>query len=129
MGWAIDASIHPDLREQEEALVRLLIQTLQADRVARMELVDVLLDNAAELDRLFDLWSEWWRSFLLAQEGVPGGEDDNKHALVKDVELSISPQEAVGVIKRIDETREWVRANVNVRLALETLALHLPEAS
>lgn len=129
MGWAIDASIHPDLREQEEALVRLLIQTLQADRVARMELVDVLLDNAAELDRLFDLWSEWWRSFLLAQAGVPGGEDDNKHALVKDVELSISPEEAVGVIKRIDETREWVRANVNVRLALETLALHLPEAS
>ena len=119
----------PDLREQEEALVRLLIQTLQADRVARMELVDVLLDNTAELDRLFDLWSEWWRSFLLAQAGVPGGEDDNSHALVKDVELSISPQEAVGVIKRIDETREWVRANVNVRLALETLALHLPEAS
>lgn len=129
MGWAIDASMHPELREEEESLVQLLMQTLRADRVARLEFVDQLLDDVSDLDRLFDLWSEWWRYFLLAQAGMPGGGAGDQHAMIEDVELSISPQETVGVIKRIDETREWVRANVNVRLALETLALHLPEAS
>lgn len=129
MGWAIDASTHPELREQEELLVQLLLDTLRADRVARLGLVDQLLDDASDLERLFDLWSEWWRAYLLMQSGVPGDEDASNHALVKDIKLSISPQESVNVIKRIDEAREWVRANVNARLALETLALHLPEAS
>ena len=129
MGWAIDASTHPELREQEELIVQLLLNTLRADRVARLEIVDRLLDDASDLERLFDLWSEWWRAYLLTQAGVPGGADAGSHALVKDIELSISPQETVDVIKRIDEAREWVRANVNARLALESLALHLPEAS
>lgn len=129
MGWAIEASEDPELREQEEALIRTLIQTLQADRASRMELIDNLLDDASDLDRLFDLWNQWWRSFLLAQAGVLKSSNDDWHALGKDVELRLSPQEAVVVIKRIDEAREWVRANVNARLALETLVLHLPEAS
>lgn len=129
MGWAIDASTQPELREQEELLVQLLLNTLRADRVARLEYVDQLLDDASDLERMFDLWSEWWRAYLLTQSGVPGGEDAGTHALVKDIELRISPLETVNVIKRIDEAREWIRANVNARLALETLALHLPEAS
>lgn len=129
MGWALEASMDPELREREESLVRALIQTLRADRASRMELIDHLLDDVSDVDRLFDLWSEWWRSFLLVQAGVPDGADNSRHGLGNDVELSISPQEAVSVIKRIDEAREWIRANVNARLALETLALHLPEAS
>ena len=129
MGWAIAASMDPELREQEESLVRSLIQTLRADRASRMELIDSLLDDVSDVDRLFDLWSEWWRSFLLVQAGVSDHDSDNHPVMGHDVELGISPQEAVSVIKRIDEAREWVRANVNVRLALETLALHLPEAS
>lgn len=129
MGWAIAASMDPELREQEESLVRSLIQTLHADRASRMEIIDLLLDDLSDVDRLFDLWSEWWRSFLLVQAGMSDHDSDTSPAMGHEVELSISPQEAVSVIKRIDEAREWVRANVNVRLALETLALHLPEAS
>ncbi|MCY4436233.1 MAG: hypothetical protein OXE05_02730 [Chloroflexi bacterium] len=128
MGWAIRASAQPDLREQENLIVQSLVQTLQADRASRTEIVDQLIDQVSDLERLFDLWCEWWRSFLLLQVGDPDGTATDSQALGNVADLSISSQEIVSAIKRIDEAREWVRANVNARLALETLVLHLPEA-
>jgi DNA polymerase-3 subunit delta' len=129
LGWAIQASEDPELREQEEAIVQALIGTLRADRAARAELVEELLNEVNDVDRLFDLWSEWWRYFLLAQAGAPQRDSAGGQALGDEVDISISLQEIVGIVKRIDETREWVRANVNARLALETLVLHLPQAA
>lgn len=128
LGWAIDASEQPELREQEETIVRALVDTLQADRAARGALVDQLLDEVTDLERLFELWSEWWRSLLLRAMDMPDKSDDGL-ALGNLADMNITPGEVVGIIKRIDEAREWVRANVNARLALESLVLHLPEAS
>lgn len=129
LGWAIEASEHPELREQEESMVAALVNALNADRAARAALVDQLLDEAPDLDRLFDLWCEWWRSLLVRQVRGPMDAGNDDHAFGTNANLNISPQEVVSVIKRIDEAREWVRANVNARLALESLVLHLPEAS
>ena len=129
LGWAIEASEQPELREQEELMVAALVNALKADRAARTELVDQLLDEAPDLDRLFDLWCEWWRSFLVRQVRGPLESSSDDHTFGASADVNITPQEVVGVIQRIDEAREWVRANVNARLALETLVLHLPEAS
>ena len=129
LGWAITASMRPELREQEEALVQALVRTLQANRAARTALVEELLDEVSDVDRLFDLWCEWWRSYLLHQVGVQDGLDADRSAFGSEVGFDISLQEVSTAIKRIDEAREWIRANVNARLALETLVLHLPEAS
>lgn len=129
MGWAIKASRDPELREQEEAIVGALVETLRSDRAARVALVDSILNEVTDLERLFELWSEWWRSLLLYQAGVADGIGEAGHALGEYAGVATTPSDVVNVIKRIDETREWVRANVNARLALETLVLHLPAAS
>ncbi len=129
LGWAIAASARPELREQEEAMVQALLRTLRADRAARTALVDEMLDEISDVDRLFDLWSEWWRSYLLHQVGVQDGFDGDGSAFGSEVGFEIPIQDVATAIKRIDEAREWIRANVNARLALETLVLHLPEAS
>ena len=129
LGWAIQASVHPELRVEEESIIRALVETLRADRAARIAMVDQLLNDVSDLERLFELWSEWWRSLLLHQAGVSDGPGLDNHALGNEAAIAVSPQEVVKAIKRIDEAREWVRANVNARLALETLVLHLPEAS
>ena len=129
LGWAIQASVHPELRQQEESIIRALVETLQADRAARIALVDQLLNDVSDLERLFELWIEWWRSLLLHQAGVSTEPGLDNYALGNETTIAVSPQEVVKAIKRIDEAREWVRANVNARLALETLVLHLPEAS
>ena len=115
--------------QQEESIIRALVETLQADRAARIALVDQLLNDVSDLERLFELWSEWWRSLLLHQAGVSTEPGLDNYALGNETTIAVSPQEVVKAIKRIDEAREWVRANVNARLALETLVLHLPEAS
>ncbi len=146
MGWALDAAANPELRGQEESLVRALVESLRADRAARTAVVDQLLDEADDLDRLFDLWIEWWRSSLLGHTGVPqprveDGLTDEGRNIEEDGEfaetgqefggagLRFSLHEIVTAIKRIHEARDWIRANVNARLALETLVLHLPETS
>ena len=129
LGWAFHASANPEIHAQEESLVRALVETLQADRAARSAFVDQLLDAGTELDRLFDLWSEWWRSLLLRQADVPQEAVEGGQAFGHPADVGFAPQEIVTAIKRIDETRDWIRANVNPRLALETLVLHLPEAS
>lgn len=129
LGWAISASQQPELREQEEAIVAVLIEILRSDRAARTALVDSLLNETSDLERLFELWNEWWRSLLLFQAGAADDDKGISQALGDSAGMASSPSEIVRVIKRIDETREWVRANVNPRLALETLVLHLPAAS
>ncbi len=129
LGWALQASTEPELREQEEAMVSALIDMLQTDRAARIAAVERLLDDVSDHERLFELWSEWWRALLFQQLGVTDSAGEDTHVLGGELSFDISPQEIVRALQRIEETREWVRANVNARLALETLVLHLPEAS
>ncbi len=141
LGWALQAAANPEIRAQEEAMVRALVESLQADRAARTAWVEQLLDEAADLERLFDLWIEWWRSCLLGRTGAPpetdtgsdaeegGASNASGQAFGRAAGLSFSLQECVTAIKRIHEARDWIRANVNPRLALEALVLHLPETS
>ena len=141
LGWALQAATNPEVREQEEGMVRALVESLQVDRAARTKWVDQLLDEASDLERLFDLWIEWWRSCLLSHTGASreadsdsssencGNDNASAQEFGRVVGLSFSILECVTAIKRIHEARDWIRANVSPRLALETLVLHLPETS
>jgi DNA polymerase-3 subunit delta' len=128
-GWAIAAAADPhklDARTQHVAALEALVAQ---PRVVRLQAAGSFGDAAATKD-LLDVWLGWWRDALLAQQGC---ED-----LVANVDR-LEPLRRLGAphhaatlwraMARVQEARQQIDANVNVRLAVEALLLDLPETS
>ena len=130
-GWAIGALADPErveaLRQALDQLEALLAQS----RVARLAAAAAYADSAAGREgarAILDHWLGWWRDALLVQQGC---ED-----LVANVDRLESlrrlgathPTARVwGAIARVQEARQQLDANANVRLVVEALLLDLPE--
>jgi len=126
-GWAIAALADPSkLVARTEQVERL--ETLLAERrVARLPAAAKFVDAAGAKTAL-DVWLGWWRDALLVQQGCAD--------LVANADR-LEPLRRLGAAQptaqvwramaRVQETRQQLDANANVRLAMEALLLDLPE--
>ena len=131
IGWAIEAAGNPELVEEYTAELEGVSQLLDnglEERFAYAEEVASLYTRDWEkaLGRL-KVGMNWWRDMLLIKSGhealvssAPAMEDLRRHA------GWLSTPQVVKAINATRETMEYLEANVNPRLSLESLMLSLP---
>jgi DNA polymerase-3 subunit delta' len=124
-GWALSALAHPALAEALGETLDQLEALLAQPHVTRLTAAGSMGDAAAA-DAALDLWLTWWRDALLVQQGCPELVV-HRERLESLRRLGAPPAVIWRALSRIQETRQQLAANVNVRLAVEALLLDLPD--
>lgn len=131
IGWAFRAVADPDLLEQQQQRLDVLIQLGSASRVARLRWAEERAkeyrgDHIAAIEWL-RLWQSWWRDVLLLHSGNPSAithldRQDELDAVAQGLSLAQVQQFLV----QLDATRQQLAENVNPQLAFENVTLHIP---
>jgi DNA polymerase-3 subunit delta' len=126
-GWALAASADEKIAAAHERHVDALERLLRTPQVQRLA-VAADYGDAAAVQTALDVWLGWWRDALLAQQGCPDliANVDRTGPLTQ-AGSALTPEAIWRALARIQETRQQLDANANVRLALESLFLDLPE--
>ncbi len=130
LGWAVTAHSDPALWQERIRRLDDLLALTEQGYVARLAYAEFLAKQFDTAVRTLSLWAGWWRDLLLVQKGAPAG------ILNLDRRAQLGQQAALfrpeSVERALDDTVRTVRrlhANVNVRLALEVLALRIPRSA
>ena len=128
-GWALRALGDPTLLETRTQQLDLLEELMGSAAAGRLAAAQVYSDSAAGRAAALaalSTWQTWWRDALLVREGC--------EELVVNVDrlgalgrVRAAAAECFGAVRRIQEAREQIDGNANVRLAVESLLLDLPE--
>jgi DNA polymerase-3 subunit delta' len=127
LGWALQACQDGTLMSQRQRDLDQLTRLLPASRVERL---DYALKASRDPDTsraLIEQWIGWWRDLLLlrGQGERYLSNIDRIHELRSLAEQTTVPQ-AWTVLRVLQTAAAQLEANVNTRLALESLVLNLP---
>lgn len=126
-GWALAAMADPQALAARSRHVALLETLLAQPRIRRLQAAAGFSEVAITKDVL-DLWLGWWRDALLVQHGCADlAANVDRLPEIERLAAVLPTQSVWAAVKRIQETRQQLDANVNVRLAVEALLLDLPE--
>ena len=126
-GWAISALTDEASLGRRETQLESLEELLGRVPAARLPAAAAITDAAAARDVL-DLWQTWWRDALLVAEGCGDliANVDRVESLRRAQRGGASTVACLQAIRCLQETRDQIEANANVRLAMESLLLDLP---
>ena len=95
--------------------------------VDRLAYAEALSRKAGDLQPTLATWTSWWRDVLLAQHGC------SAHVINIDLVAEIGEAarhyaagDVRGFLARLEQAPDQLNRNVNSRLLLETLLLHMP---
>ncbi len=132
MGWALRAAEDPGLMANRRDIIDGLVRLAHGGRMQRFAWANPGPERGSTglRDRYLselDLWETWWRDVLAVASGsregivnaerMPELEDEGKLYVAADV---------VTFLRAAQKTREHLRSNVDVQLALENLVLDMP---
>ncbi|MFZ2361252.1 MAG: DNA polymerase III subunit delta' [Anaerolineae bacterium] len=127
LGWAVQR-LGDDKAWNERAQRLAQMRDLpRQNRVQRLAWAEELSRSPAALQPALALWASWWRDVLLVQQGCGD--------FVRNVDLAAElAHEAAGYdpshvqryLARLQAAPTQINQNVNARLLLETLVLHVP---
>ena len=133
-GWAYRVLHGTEVWEAREQTLDRVYEVCRAGLAERFEYASELatqFSRERETARqvLFE-WQRWWRDLLLIKEGA----ESYMHNADRDEELrlhatSVTTQQAVGFLERLQTTLEALDRNANPRLACEVLMLNLPKVA
>jgi DNA polymerase-3 subunit delta' len=127
LGWAVRAHADSELWQMRSRVLDEL-QALPAEGVlGRLAYAEALARQKESLETVLGMWAVWWRDVLLIQRGLPDAivNLDRRTQLTQQAALH-SPQTVERVLQDVMLTVHRLKANVNVRLALDVLTLRLP---
>jgi DNA polymerase-3 subunit delta' len=127
LGWAVEAQSNPELWEARSRALDDLLALTGDGPYGRLAYAEALSRRAEALDVILGLWASWWHDVLLIQRGLPDAlvNLDRRVQLAQQAEL-YQPHQVVAALEDLVQTVRWLKANVNVRLALDVLLLRLP---
>lgn len=127
VGWVLEAAEDQTVLRQREESLDQLCDLLTADRVERLDFAWRASRDPAGCRGLIELWTAWWRDLLLlhAQGQSHLVNVDRVNELQRMVQASTLPQ-VWRALDALQTASAQLEANVNVRLALESLLLKLP---
>jgi DNA polymerase-3 subunit delta' len=127
IGWALDASQDEGILKRRQQSLDQLVQLLAAGRVERFDFAKKASRDPAGARSQIDVWTGWWRDLLLLSYQQTG---DVVNVDRLDELCALSGQGAEHQIwvalKALQTATGHLEANVNARLALESLMLKLP---
>lgn len=127
LGWAVQRLT--DDKAWDERMQRLADARALPDqsRVQRLAYAEELSRSPAVLQPTLALWISWWRDVLLAQQGA--GDHVRNIDLAAQVAREAArfdPAQVQRFLARLHAAPTQINQNVNARLLLETLVLHVP---
>jgi DNA polymerase-3 subunit delta' len=127
LGWAFRASQDAAVLNRRQEVLAQLIQMLSADRVERLSFAWKTSRDPLASRALIELWTTWWRDLLLvcSQGEGPIVNVDRADELQGLASQSTTIQ-AWAILNALQAATAQLEANVNARLALESLLLKLP---
>lgn len=134
LGWALRAVENDDLMTERGAFLDSAVEVAHASRSARFAWAKDADERGSAVRERFlrelDVWEQWWRDVLAMSAGSGAGiiNVDRSESLRKESGL-YAPAEVVRFLRVLQKTREYLQANVDAQLALEVLALDLPNPS
>lgn len=132
VGWAVNAHLHPEVDQERRRRLDELLTLTAAGHVGRLNYARELSEKSGRqadaIEELLGLWAAWWRDVLLIQHSAPEAivNLDYRAQLVQQAEL-YPPARVEAALRDLVQTLHRLRANVNVRLALDVLMLRLPK--
>jgi len=127
LGWAVNAHTDPELwQARAKGLDDLLVLTTDG-YLGRLTYAEMLSRQGDAIERTLGLWATWWRDILLVQRGLAADvvNLDRRVQLAQQADL-YRPEQVESALNDLVQTLRRLKANVNVRLALDILALRLP---
>ncbi|MGC8781422.1 MAG: DNA polymerase III subunit delta', partial [Anaerolineae bacterium] len=128
VGWAVHAHLHPEVDQERRRRLDELLTLTAAGYVGRLGYAEKLSRQADAVEETLGLWAAWWRDVLLIQHGVSEAivNLDYRAQLVQQSGLYRAAQ-VEAALRDLVQTLHRIRANVNLRLALDVLMLRLPK--
>lgn len=127
LGWAVQRLTDEQAwNERTLRLAEARALPLQS-RLQRLQMADELSRTPAALQPTLALWISWWRDLLLMQQG--------NAAHLRNLDLAgelareaarYDPTQVQHFLVRLQAAPTQINQNVNARLLLETLMLHMP---
>ncbi|MGQ9628485.1 MAG: DNA polymerase III subunit delta' [Anaerolineae bacterium] len=124
-GWALNALQDETILERRRSYLEELVRLLGQNRTARMATAYKL--SQGEPSEALTLLLGWWRDLLMLKSGCASQitNIDYKSLLQAQAE-SLTIGQIRDFIRRLQDALRQLEENVNPRLALEVLMLHLP---
>jgi DNA polymerase III subunit delta' len=133
--WAVAAVRDPRLFEQQQAYAQQMVEVVSASRLERLQAARYLSErwqSQPEMVReTLRVWLSWWRDVVLMQLGLGkrvAHLESHEHAALASTALQVSRDAARDAAANLQQSLADLDANVNPRLVLDLLVLHLPRA-
>jgi DNA polymerase III subunit delta' len=127
LGWAVQRLTDDKAWDERTRRLAEVRDLPGQSRVQRLAYADQLSRSAAALQPTLALWASWWRDVMLVQQGCSDA--------VRNVDLAaelaqeaarFDPAQVQRYLARLQDAPTQINQNVNARLLLETLMLHVP---
>jgi DNA polymerase-3 subunit delta' len=130
LGWAVQRL--QDGAARDERKRRLVDAQLlpQQSRLQRLSYAEALTRTPAAIHPTLVLWASWWRDLLLIQQGCSNHVSNvDRLAELEQQARSMDPLQVRRFLARLHEAPVQLNQNVNARMLLEAVLLHMPEES
>jgi len=130
VGWALAAAEDESKLERRNEIMDSMVALAQGSYTARFSWAERLSRKPDRVDGVLETMASWWRDILLlsAQSTIPITNLD-RHNELSEWASHYPVDAAKRALQAIQETRHKLEHNANLRLALEVLALDLPNTS
>lgn len=130
LGWAVTAHTAPELWQERARRLDDLLTLTAEGYLGRLAYAEALGRASADVEATLGVWAGWWRDVLLVQQRL----DDDVLNLDRKAQLAqqaglYRPEQVQAALSDLLQTLRRIKANVNVRLALDVLLLRLPKPS
>ncbi len=134
IGWAFRAVDDPALLSDRDAYIDSAVEVAHASRSSRFAWARGADERGPAVRERFlrelEVWEQWWRDVLAMSAGhAPvrtGIINVDRFETLETESRLYTPAEVVRFLRVLQKTREYLQANVDAQLALEVLALDLP---
>jgi DNA polymerase-3 subunit delta' len=133
VGWALRAVEDAGLLQEREAFLRNAVEIANSQRAARLLWARAAGDERGPAVRErylreLEVWEPWWRDVLALGSGAGTGiiNIDKAESLAEEAK-KYTPADIVRFLRVLQQTREYLQANVDAQLALEVLAMDVPQ--
>ena len=134
LGWALSAIVDDSLLQRRAERIDRLLDITNGDYEERFDYVAQLVAQFSQsrdlVQKILDLWLDWWRDLLLVKLGRNDTITNiDLEAMLVDMARGYNLAQIKAFINSVQAAGEQLRQNANPRLVLEVLMLSMPVRS
>jgi DNA polymerase-3 subunit delta' len=127
IGWAVARLADHEIGEERYRRLSECVELAEEGPVGRMAYAERLSRSPMTVLPVLALWTTWWRDLLLMQLGCAGQISNvDQAALLEDQAVRYTLPQVRDYLVRLQAAPIQINHNVNIRLLLEALLLHMP---